>query len=754
MKKKSRSENQEEETNLRYDPSQRQTLPPANSVPLEIPQFQYPKLNDVIISPREGQKFTISKLVEDARPGTTINIPTGAYTDSIYVDKPIKFIANGPVKIISSNIDPVITIAAEGVSFRGFEFTHRKSDDNSSAAIVIESGSALFLDCNIKSDACPSLLLHNDSIINANSCRFISKSAPNFLAMGSCSGTFELCNFQGSNSNGVVLRDDCKIRFTRCTMQGFTKNGCVICGNAKSVLEKCRITACALNGIELCSNEQCTVLDTSIEGCGGCGISAFQLASLRLSGSTIEGCYSSGLEVREGAAARINGNVFSHCGAPGTLYVYEQATVDSIDDKFTSTGPIAIGVLGNSSVMMRQAVIEDISGRGALVTDDATLSITDSRFERTDQTSVTCTNGGAIVLSQSYVLNSGELGLLISECHSAQIVKTHIDSCALSGAEINNVPTGLTIDECNFTRCRQCGIVVISSTFEISVSNALQNCFSGFEARSSSIGLHRCRSEDNSAGGICAREASKLVVDTCIIQNNGQVGLSLESKSTMKVSNSTVSTNTRLGIAVESESFLTLKSSIVSDHACVALQVEGKDSRAFVDKCNFTKNDTAILGVLYGRIGAKNVTFEENNLQLELRDNSKIKANSCKFTLSRDRAALNILANCQATFDDCEISKNAGVGIACEGEIIMTTCQIFKNRMGVFCYGQCTGNISQSHIYENAKCGIYVQEGTLKINLNLIETHEAYGISISDKAQPVVESNEFKQNGIMDINRE
>ena len=222
----------------------------------------------------------------------------------------------------------------------------------------------------------------------------------------------------------------------------------------------------------------------------------------------------------------------------------------------------------------------------------------------------------------------------------------------------------------------------------------------------------------------------------------------------MKVSNSTVSTNTRLGIAVESESFLTLKSSIVSDHACVALQVEGKDSRAFVDKCNFTKNDTAILGVLYGRIGAKNVTFEENNLQLELRDNSKIKANSCKFTLSRDRAALNILANCQATFDDCEISKNAGVGIACEGEIVMTKCQVFRNRIGCFCYGECTGNISQSRIYENGKCGIYVQEGTLRIDLNVIEGHEAYGISISDKAQPVVESNEFKENAIMDINRE
>lgn len=755
MSKKAHSKNQKpaEEGALRYDPSQRQALPPTNSSEVEIPQFQYPKLNDVIISPREGQKFTISELVEDAKPGTTINIPTGTYNDSIFVDKPIKFVANGPVKIVSKNGAPVVRIVAEGVSFRGFEFSHKNSEDENSSAILIESGSALFLDCSVKSDISPSLLIQNEASINANGCRFISKSAPNFLSLGSSTGIFELCNFQGSNSNGVVLRDNSIVKFTRCTLQGFTKNGALVCGSARMYMVKSRITACAQNGIEICSNVQCTITDASIEGCGACGISAYQLASVRLIGSTIEGCFSCGLEVREGAAARTNGNVFSHCGAPATLYAYEQATVDSFGDKFTTTGPLAIGAIGNSSVMMRQVEVTDIFGRGALVSDDAALNISEGRFERTDETSVTCTNGGSLVLAQSFVLSSRELGILISECHSAQISKTHIDSCSLSGCEVNNVPTGLSIEECNFTRCRQCGLVAIDSTFEISISNSLQNCFSGFEVRSSKISLHRCRSEENSSGGICARSASEVVVDTCIVQKNGQVGLSLESKSIMSVSNSTIDSNKKLGIAVELESFLKLKSSIISGHACVAIQVEGKNSRAFIDKCNITGNDTAILGVMNGRIAPKGTTFEENGIQLELRDKSQFKASECTFTAATGKASINILSTCSANFVNCQITKNEGIGVACEGDITLTTCQLTENHIGCFLYGECTGSISQCRISKNGKCGVFIQEGNPKVEFNVIEGHEAYGIAIDKRAQPEIDNNEFKENATEDIYR-
>ena len=178
--KKTRSKNEVEEDKLRYDPSRRQALPPTNSVVVDIPQFQYPKLNDVIISPREGQKFSISKLIEDSKPGTTINIPTGVYNESLLIDKPLKLIANGSVKLVSSGNEPVVRIISEGVSFRGFEFSHRISEaDSSNAAIIIESGSALLLDCSIKSDACPAMCLQQESTVNANGCRFISKNAPN-----------------------------------------------------------------------------------------------------------------------------------------------------------------------------------------------------------------------------------------------------------------------------------------------------------------------------------------------------------------------------------------------------------------------------------------------------------------------------------------------------------------------------------------------------------------------------------------------
>lgn len=752
-KTRRKNENNDKVQPRHYDPSQRQTLPSSEINPYDIPQFKYPKLNDVIISPREGQKFTISKLIDDAKPGTTINIPSGTYTDELIINKPLKIVATGNVKLIGASEQPVVTISAEGVSIRGFEITQRKSDENSEATMHVKSGSILLLDCSIKSDCCPSLSINNDSIINCNGCRFISKSAPNIFADKNSCCHFELCNFQGSNANGLVFRDNSQIKLTRCTLQGFTKSGILSCDHSSFISEKCRITACSENGVEICSDRTCYCIDTSIEGCGLCGVSCYGLASLRMSGCTVEGCTKSGLEMREGSAARLSSNVFSHCGGHATLYAFEQATVDSHADKVVSTDILGVGCIGNSSIMMRSAVLTDIHGRGCLVSDNATLTMNDCRIERTDKTGVTACHGGSLVLADSYVLNSSEVGILVNDCHSAQLVNTHVDGAALSGCEINSVQTGLSVDQCNFTRCRQCGVVVIDSNIELSLCNSMSNRYSGFEIRSSKVTLKRCRSDKNASGGICARGGSVVVADTCSVQENGQVGISLENKSNMTVKATTIENNRHLGIAVELESFITLKSCVVTKHNCVAMQIEGKDSRAFVDKTKFIANDVAVLSVMSGRIASKGSTFDGNKMHVELRDKAKMKANGTTFTASTDKASINVCGGCLATFDDCSINKNTGVGIACEGEIQMSTCKVSENSLGAYLYGKSTGAILKSKFANNGKCGVFIQSGKVKVSKNVIDSHEMYGIRLEERAEADVDGNEFKNNGA-DVSRE
>ncbi|EAY11531.1 hypothetical protein TVAG_006060 [Trichomonas vaginalis G3] len=747
------TKSQEKTENKRYDPSQRQTLPPSDIIQFDLPQFKYPKLNDVIISPREGQKFVISKLIEDAKPGTTINIPSGTYSDVLYINKPLKILANGNVKLIGTSDKPAITVAADGVSFRGFEITQRKTEEDAEAAMLIKSGSVLLLDCSIKSDTCPSICVSKDSVANVNGCRFISKSAPNVLTLDNSCCTFELCNFQGSTANGLVFRDNSQTKLTRCTIQGFTKSGILSCGHSSFISEKCRITACSQNGVESCSDKTITLIDSSIEGCGMNGISLYGLASLRITGCTIEGCTLAGLEAREGSAARLSENVFSHCGNPSTLFAFEQATIDSHADKIVSTDILGICCADNSSVMMRSAVLQDIHGRGVLVSDNATLTLNDTRIERTDKTGVTVCHGGSLVLADSYVLNSCELGILVNDCHSAQLVNTHVDGSALSGLEINGVQTGFSIDQCNFTRCRQCGIVIIDSSVELSLCNAMSNRYSGFEVRSSKVSLKRCRADKNASGGICARGGSAMTVDTCSVMENGQVGASLENKSNITFKSTTIENNKHLGIAVELESFVTLKSCLVTKHSCVAMQVEGKDSRAFVDRTKFVSNDVAVLAVMNGRVAAKGATFDSNNMHIELRDKAKMKASGSEFISAAEKAGINICSNCVATFDDCTVSKNKNVGIACEGEIQMTMCRVNDNGLGAFLYGKSSGSITQTKFANNKKCAVYLQQGKVKITKNIIEGHELYGIKIEEKADADVDGNEFKRNS-QDINRE
>lgn len=90
-----------------------------------------------------GGGRTIQALIDAAQPGEVIRVPTVQVEGPIVIDKPVTLSADGEVVILSTGDDPLIHVAADGVTVEGFTLLDHRPDPDMVSLLVTGSRAVL-----------------------------------------------------------------------------------------------------------------------------------------------------------------------------------------------------------------------------------------------------------------------------------------------------------------------------------------------------------------------------------------------------------------------------------------------------------------------------------------------------------------------------------------------------------------------------------------------------------------------------------
>lgn len=84
----------------------------------------------------EASNVSLQKLIDEAEPDATIELPGEAFHETILIDKPLEIIGTTGTEIIHEGKDPAITILADGVTLKNVNVTYSTNERRRTAIYV------------------------------------------------------------------------------------------------------------------------------------------------------------------------------------------------------------------------------------------------------------------------------------------------------------------------------------------------------------------------------------------------------------------------------------------------------------------------------------------------------------------------------------------------------------------------------------------------------------------------------------------
>ena len=102
--------------------------------------------------PAPARASPLQALVDAARPGSTIEVPSGTYAGDLVLDRPIHLKGIGRPRLVGSGDGSVVRIRADDVTIEGFDIDGRSGGDlaRDSSGVHVSSSRARIEDCRIE----------------------------------------------------------------------------------------------------------------------------------------------------------------------------------------------------------------------------------------------------------------------------------------------------------------------------------------------------------------------------------------------------------------------------------------------------------------------------------------------------------------------------------------------------------------------------------------------------------------------------
>ncbi len=102
--------------------------------------------------PASSHASPLQKLVDDAPPGATLEVPPGTYEGDLFLDRPVRLVGRGRPLLLGSRAGSVVLVRAPHVVVEGFDIDGREGGDlgKDSAGVHVAAKDAVVRSCRIR----------------------------------------------------------------------------------------------------------------------------------------------------------------------------------------------------------------------------------------------------------------------------------------------------------------------------------------------------------------------------------------------------------------------------------------------------------------------------------------------------------------------------------------------------------------------------------------------------------------------------
>jgi hypothetical protein len=701
-------------------------------------------------------------------------IPPGTYTESLVIDKVVTLqgVEDNSVTIYASPGRDVLTLSSPHVVFRNLILEPGPSQ--SSYVINLRSGTAAFDQCTIKSNLLPALLTAREGFLYFTASVLESGESTLGYISEKVRVEFALCTLSAKLDVGIVTRGESHLRLRETKLVGCGDSGIVVEG--KATLE-CYGSVIAENGgdaIELWTSSPNNVIqETTIsDHANGAAIVAVGNGALTLTLSELKNCQGA-LLASKGFTVNSQRNTFE--GPPLDSEDLPLPDVDDEEDKaeedvkealvaatesahvrldsdvisgecligiasasgsnvectgVTVHGPITGASVTGARLTFQQSTFDHIASIGIEAHDDATLQVTECKFEAVDHIGLLLQNRVRGFIKDTEITKCGVGIHYVENAERFDFQQLSVSQCIQNGVNVKN--TTVVFTGCKFVQCPADlkseasgveihGDKVTKATF---AECAFTRCLNGITAGEGADVVVDNSTFDENAVGVTV-SAGKLELSKSKLRKHSEAAIFNEhgAKTTVKETELTASRNAGVFADGQGTTVALTKSSIRESNPGNGVRVTNQ-AAVTLSGCVLVANKKSNIDVLSGGtvvVDGGELSGSKDGIGVRVRD-AGTKAKLSGAVLKQEKSAIVVEQGGDCTCQNCDVSLCEVCGISLQDGSL----------------GLVTGNrVHDMHV------GIQVDGGKATIQDNDIRKIELYGIFVAITAEPIVKRNRF-----------
>jgi hypothetical protein len=420
----------------------------------------------------------LSELIANAKPGGTVTIPAGLYSDSLVVDHPVHIVADSRAAgqvVIQSEGRECLSVRAKGVTVQNVQFWCKGIGEL--PAVSVADGADLSMEgCKIQSGSALGLSVNGNASIKALGSGFTTEKGTAVRINKQAEADFTQCSFSNSQI-GLLVANAAKAELHSCAFEG------IGIGNSGGAM-----ILAAHENTQL-AGEDCQFTNNSV------GINVSDGASMTLTGCTFKQ------------------NIGSTTGGVGSGVVVARSSAQVVIQKTTmvNSSPYAIDVMGGAKLTLEDSEISGSRTAGLVVGERnapaANADVKRSHFDR-NATGIGIYGGSSADVEDSDCRENNEGIVVFDQGSRLKLVKTNL---------VSNRDHGLYA----YANAE------VTAT-DSNIQNNARGVQSGTPRKSSqraSVKLENCRFGNNRVFGAGASVQSELILANCVFDGSDKTNI-------------------------------------------------------------------------------------------------------------------------------------------------------------------------------------------------------------------------------------
>ena len=214
-----------------------------------------------------GEYRTLQEAIQNATPGTRINVKPGLYKEALIINKSLEIVGDGPRSEIriECNEGNCLRIETDYAKFRGLTLRAVGRGSKERFAVAITHGDIEMEECDISSDSLACVGIFGGSARPVlRYCKIHDGKSAGVIFYDRAQGQLESCEIIGNAQAGVEIFDGADPVLRKCTISKGKQVGVLVRDSGKGTFEGCDIFANALAGVEITQKAAPTLRDCKI----------------------------------------------------------------------------------------------------------------------------------------------------------------------------------------------------------------------------------------------------------------------------------------------------------------------------------------------------------------------------------------------------------------------------------------------------------------------------------------------------------